>query len=677
MQNSTKTVIFSILLGLAANAMSINAMDTSANEIHQDNQNQRGLKRKAEVEAVDEVDTDTPIVKIPKSLTGRPYNTIDETCTARELTEHITSFLPPVSQMSTIREMLNYHEMFKQMQFQSGRSTSDEAKFGCFNNKEFVDRLTELVKNDISEDFRNVLYAINPNFWSGIESEWRPTEVEGLTLHQEMYALKAALIDRYCEACNSTHSISDESAEALRYLQAISTDQYRNPSKKPQMSKIIKVVKDNIHHSPNRTKKQKSLLNSLLKSMWTWDYISEEQVNYVSYEDLESFLSSVNILIHYGADVNTKCNGSTLLEKTRNLNLVKLLLDKGANPKLLSKTFLHEELRHRKYTSIIPQENHFLKRIKLLLEAKAFVNEQDKYGDTPLHIAATIHQERSQGIVELLLEHGANPLIKNKNSLTPLQQLQRELWWKGKEFQKEHAEQIRNTEKLLTTAEENVTFLDLLHNKDINIEAQDENGATLLHHAVKNKNYQTICMLLSLRANIEARDNLGYTPLHYAVKNKSERIVNLLLKSGAKIEARDNKGQTPLHCAVLLDVDPVDVDAVDIDALRLETENMINLLLNSGANIEAQDNNGYTPLNTAVSLGKNKDTIILLINKNANINSQDINGNTILRSANSAMHWNRYGRDKIYTDTEMIVDLLKENGAYDNLDAHHNSCIIS
>ena len=467
MQNLTKTVFFSILVGFAANAMSLNAMDSKKDESHKKDQNLSGQKRKAE-DAAD-------VVVTKKSLTNRPHSASDAAFTTRDISDNFTAFLPPINEM-TINEMLNYHEMFKQMQFQSGNSTIDAAKFGCFNNREFVVRLTELVRNDTSDDFRYVMHAINPKFWCGIQDH--QIHVNGLDLFQEMKELKIALVDRYRNACIAAETISDEDAQALRYLQVTYSYSYtRNESTHPSpIYKVINMLRNlyRINFFRAQTQEQKLLLNSLLKSMWNGSYTYKAEG--YPHEQAKFFLDRVNFLIHCGADVNTKAvgipdsfghpnqpYGSPLLHETSNPELIKLLLKNGANPNLtdnLGKTSLHEAIDR----SLISSSDSsiyikYLEKINLLLEANALVNAQDNDGNTPLHIAVhratTSSSEHAPEIIELLLQHGANPLIKDTNGLTPLKKLQD--MCQGRRYASDFLnEQEREVERLLTVAEEKI-----------------------------------------------------------------------------------------------------------------------------------------------------------------------------------------------------------------------------
>jgi ankyrin repeat protein len=51
-------------------------------------------------------------------------------------------------------------------------------------------------------------------------------------------------------------------------------------------------------------------------------------------------------------------------------------------------------------------------------------------------------------------------------------------------------------------------------------------------------------------ADVHAQDQDGATPLHHAVSTGHKDIAELLLQNGAKVGAQDNDGETPLHYAV-------------------------------------------------------------------------------------------------------------------------------
>lgn len=61
---------------------------------------------------------------------------------------------------------------------------------------------------------------------------------------------------------------------------------------------------------------------------------------------------------------------------------------------------------------------------------------------------------------------------------------------------------------------------------------------------------KTISALLDAGARINAQDKNGATPLHRAVRTRCAAAVHLLLASGADPLLRNNPGSTPFHLAV-------------------------------------------------------------------------------------------------------------------------------
>lgn len=124
-----------------------------------------------------------------------------------------------------------------------------------------------------------------------------------------------------------------------------------------------------------------------------------------------------------------------------------------------------------------------------------------------------------------------------------------------------------------------------------------------------NGDLAMINLLLDKEADIETQDQDGRTPLiRAAVSGKSDAI-NLLLKRSANIEAKDYKKRTSLSWAafqiaalsVLLD-GGAEFDEIvrDIDGQTpLRKHHAIRMLLQHGANADAEDSAWLTPLDWA------------------------------------------------------------------------------
>ncbi|MBQ6143577.1 MAG: ankyrin repeat domain-containing protein [Clostridia bacterium] len=116
----------------------------------------------------------------------------------------------------------------------------------------------------------------------------------------------------------------------------------------------------------------------------------------------------VNLLLDHGADPNIK---NRLLDtplhdavREENREIVELLLNHGADPNI-------QDRRERTLLNSVILRGHE-EMVNLLLDHGADPNIQDRrFGDTPLHIAASDGHER---IVNLLLDHGADPNIQGR-----------------------------------------------------------------------------------------------------------------------------------------------------------------------------------------------------------------------------------------------------------------------
>jgi ankyrin repeat protein len=137
---------------------------------------------------------------------------------------------------------------------------------------------------------------------------------------------------------------------------------------------------------------------------------------------------------------------------------------------------------------------------------------------------------------------------------------------------------------------EGQTIVKLLLEKDIDLEAKDKLGRTVLHWAAatgKEKLLASlICGTACKRANIDARNRRSKTALHLAAENHHPEIARILLEQGADCNARSDGAWAPLHIAA-------EKGYLDI----------IKLLSHHGANLNAETTNGMTPLHWAATNG--------------------------------------------------------------------------
>jgi ankyrin repeat protein len=97
----------------------------------------------------------------------------------------------------------------------------------------------------------------------------------------------------------------------------------------------------------------------------------------------------------------------------RRAELVRYLLDRGADPKAASRQGAFTPLHSAVATDAAPRD---LEIVRMLLAAGADPNARSASGGTALHTAAFTGDRES---ADLLLRHGADPAIANREGKTP------------------------------------------------------------------------------------------------------------------------------------------------------------------------------------------------------------------------------------------------------------------
>jgi ankyrin repeat protein len=193
-----------------------------------------------------------------------------------------------------------------------------------------------------------------------------------------------------------------------------------------------------------------------------------------------------------------------------NLDLVKQLIVKfNLNVNQVFVDDAHENsLLH--YTA----QHGRLKMCKLLLDNNADPNKLNRLEQSPLHLAV---KEDKLDCAELLIYHGANPYLADKQGLLPHQ------------YSPHPAKQIK---KLLLKMEVNP----VVNNVHLNS----------LHSMAINGNIFYLKHLLSRNANPNKLNKNGVTPLHLAMLNNQLESVDILAGYGASINNLGNVKLTPL-----------------------------------------------------------------------------------------------------------------------------------
>ncbi|XP_042576816.1 caskin-2-like isoform X1 [Cyprinus carpio] len=243
---------------------------------------------------------------------------------------------------------------------------------------------------------------------------------------------------------------------------------------------------------------------------------------------------------------------------------------------------------------------------------------------------------------------------------------------------------LATTQKLLAKVKASKSKL-LGSTKRLNINYQDPDGFSALHHAALTGTTELLSLLLEAQAVVDIKDSNGMRPLHYAAWQGKADSVLMLLRSGAAVNNASHDGQIPLHLAaqyghyevseMLLQhqSNPCILNKAKKTPLDLACEfgrvKVAQLLLNSnmvaslleGDRKDGSDSNCNTPLHLAARNG-HKDVIRLLLKAGI-----DINRTT---KAGTALH-----EAALYGKTE-VVRLLLDNGVDVNIRNTYNQTAL-
>ncbi len=216
---------------------------------------------------------------------------------------------------------------------------------------------------------------------------------------------------------------------------------------------------------------------------------------------------------------------------------------------------------------------------------KSNVSLKDKYGNSPLHLAA---RKGNVDCLKILLGAGGDINAINKNKITPLGSAVSYSKIESVKVFLEHGSFLKGKESIIANAISNrdKEIANLLINSMKEIDPPEKLKKSPLHRAIEKKYSEIAKSLILKMKNIDVRNSSERTPLHIASDTDNIEIVRLLLGKGANVNLLDYKKQTPLHCSSKIEV--------------------IKLLLSKGANVNAIDKSGKTPLSIAVRHERNE-----------------------------------------------------------------------
>jgi ankyrin repeat protein len=342
-------------------------------------------------------------------------------------------------------------------------------------------------------------------------------------------------------------------------------------------------------------------------------------------------VETVRALIQAGADINIRDNrldNPFLYAGAEGLlEILRLTIEAKADTKLTNRFG---------GTALIPaaERGHVEVVSELLTRTDVDVNHINNLGWTALLEAIVLSNggERHQLIVQLLVDHGANVNIADKDGVTPLKHAQ--------------ARGFKEIERILLKAATRAA------GSGAGDAATKERDAKLIA-AAKRGDATAVKELLAQGASVHARDDKGVTALIAAAYRNDLAIADLLIQAGADVNVQDSTKQSAyliptadgalelLKHTLQAGADVHSLDSYNGTGLIRAADRghveIIRELLKTDIKIDHVNRLGWTALLEAIILGdggpRYTEVVRLLVEAGANVNLADGQGVTPLAHA--------------------------------------------
>ena len=343
-------------------------------------------------------------------------------------------------------------------------------------------------------------------------------------------------------------------------------------------------------------------------------------------------VDTVRALIQAGADINIRDNrmdNPFLYAGAEGLlEILKLAIDAKADTRLTNRFG---------GTALIPaaERGHVEIVNELLTRTDVDVNHVNNLGWTALLEAIVLSNggEKHQQIVQLLVDHGADINIPDKNGVTPLEHAQA----RGFKEIERILLKARDMRLIAAAGQGDIETVRQLLAQGASVHARDENGKTALIAAAYRNDLVIADALIQAGADVNAQDQTKQSAYLIATSEGYLELLKRTLQAGADVHSTDTYNGTGL-----------------IRAAERGHVEIIQELLKTGIKIDHVNRLGWTALLEAIILGnggtRHTEVVRLLVEAGADANLADAHGVTPLAHARQR----GYGQ---------IIEILQRAGA--------------